>query len=1017
MKNATSNLLRSLLMGLLLAALLPTLLRAQQLPAPTWETAWSGGGAGAVQASATAADAGGNILVAGSFAGVNVPFGAFALSNTPAPATTARANTSGFLVKCNAAGAVLWARQGSSAGSSSFVTVTTDAAGNVYATGYFEGAPLSLGNVSLPLATGTGRQDFVVKYDPTGTVQWARLIASSLQAYTQGIATGPGGAVYVAGGFEGALSVGSLPVLTNPAANRTHFLDFDAFLLKLDAQGTPQWVRQIASTNDDEGTGVAVDAAGNPALAGFFRSPTLTIGSTVLTNAGPLNTYDIFLAKYDAQGTPQWALRAGGTGPDYCQALTSTANGNLYLIGELSGAGGTAGGVTFGPVSGGSSGALIAAYSPQGAGLWARREGTGSRYTSIAPDASNNLVVSGDFYGTITVGTQTLTALGNSDILTARYAANGSSMGAGREGGYGSDYATGTCSDPGNGQVVVGSTTEAYFKAGGSLQLLPTEGTLDALLLRYAPGGGMTLAKVLGSGGGRDGLNGLAVDKQGNSYVSGFFANNTRLGTTTLLSTGFASFLAKYTPAGAILWAQQLPASVRSIALDGAGSLYVAGTFGGTLTIGSTTLSGAGGRIFLLKYDPQGTLLWARSAGSTNLDSFGALAVNAAGTVVLTGTFGGPTATFGNQTITRAGQRVNVFLARYDAAGTAQWARGFAGSDNTSIEVIGAAVDAQGSPAFTGLFVGPSVTFGPSTLNSTAMSLTTAFVVKCDPAGTVQWARAAQLATNNNYSFSAAVAFDASGNLAWTGGISGPTTFGTPAVLTPSPAGSLTQFLTKYDAAGALQWARQASASVATYGTVLRSDEKGNFYVGGTYSGGPAVFGATTLPEPAFASPYIVRYDAQGTPQWAVTSDSQYGYYGASTVNGLALGPNGSLSVAGTYPGYQQFSPMVSVSASEYVGPDFFVARLAGATPLAARTALAATSDLFPNPAHEAATWRLAAPLVQAETLRIFDQLGREVRRQPVPAQTRQLSLHLTGLPTGLYVLRCGSQSRRLVVE
>ena len=72
--------------------------------------------------------------------------------------------------------------------------------------------------------------------------------------------------------------------------------------------------------------GTAVDQAGNVYITGYF-SGTLTLGTTTLESAG---SDDIFVAKYDATGTPLWAKRAGGAAQD--QAFGVAVSGSAVYI-------------------------------------------------------------------------------------------------------------------------------------------------------------------------------------------------------------------------------------------------------------------------------------------------------------------------------------------------------------------------------------------------------------------------------------------------------------------------------------------------------------------------------------------------------------------------------------------------------------------------------------------------------------------------------------------------------------
>ena len=84
--------------------------------------------------------------------------------------------------------------------------------------------------------------------------------------------------------------------------------------------------------------------------------------------------------------------------------------------------------------------------------------------------------------------------------------------------------------------------------------------------------------------------------------------------------------------------------------------------------------------------------------------------------------------------------------------------------------------------------------------------------------------------------------------------------------------------------------------------------------------------------------------------------------------------------------------------------------------PLAATAATnAVPAALFPNPAHNSATLRLPAGGPR-QPLTLTDARGRLVRRYPAPAGP-DAPLDLRGLPNGLYLVRCGQFTQRLVVE
>ena len=93
---------------------------------------------------------------------------------------------------------------------------------------------------------------------------------------------------------------------------------------------TWQWAKSAHGAFDDWGTSVAMDASGNTFFTGSFFSPSVSFGTTTLTNAG---ISDIFLAKYGAGGNLVWAQRIGGTEGDGGLSVAADAAGDAVITG------------------------------------------------------------------------------------------------------------------------------------------------------------------------------------------------------------------------------------------------------------------------------------------------------------------------------------------------------------------------------------------------------------------------------------------------------------------------------------------------------------------------------------------------------------------------------------------------------------------------------------------------------------------------------------------------------------
>jgi hypothetical protein len=199
---------------------------------------------------------------------------------------------------------------------------------------------------------------------------------------------------------------------------------------------------------------------------------------------------------------------------------------------------------------------------------------------------------------------------------------------------------------------------------------------------------------------------GVAADHDGNVYVTGFFRSTATFGTYTFTSAGVQDiFLAKYSPTGTLLWAKQFGGQSNDygheVAVDAAGNCYLAGSYRGEVTFGSFTLQSTtfqDTEALLLKVDPNGNVVWARKGGGAGWDEARGVTVSGS-QVYVTGLFS-ETATFGATTLTTIGD-TDMFVAAYDLDGNLNWlSRG--GGLKSEIG-FGIAADAAGNAYVTGL--------------------------------------------------------------------------------------------------------------------------------------------------------------------------------------------------------------------------------------------------------------------------------------------------------------------------
>jgi hypothetical protein len=412
-----------------------------------------------------------------------------------------------------------------------------------------------------------------------------------------------------------------------------------------------------------------------------------------------------------------------------------------------------------------------------------------------------------------------------------------------------------------------------YFKLFSSKSRWLRLAAVFAVAFAIVPAQAQTWPWAKGAGGTVDdrGLN-IAVDASGNSYVTGSFQGSAGFDATTLVSAGGTDiFVVKYDAGGALVWAKAAGGAGADlgfgIVADAAGNIYVTGVFTGSAAFDATTLASAGSfDIFLAKYDPSGALMWAKSAGGSGADFGFGVAVDISGNSYVTGRFTG-NATFDAVTLVDNGGG-DIFVAKYDPSGMLVWAKGDGG---TSLEQSnGVALEASGNIYVTGFFQGSSV-FGVSA------GLFDIFVAKYDASGTLVWSEAAG---GTGSDIGNGIAMDASGNSYITGVFAGCATFGATTLIS---AGANDIFVAKYDASGSLLWAKAAGGVSADQGADLTVDASGNSFVTGAFAGS-ATFDTIILTGAGSNDLFVAKYDATGAVTWAKAAGGTGSDSGSSIV-------------------------------------------------------------------------------------------------------------------------------------
>lgn len=507
--------------------------------------------------------------------------------------------------------------------------------------------------------------------------------------------------------------------------------------------------------------------------------------------------------------------------------------------------------------------------------------------------------------------------------------------------------------------------------------------------------------------------------------------------------------------------------TVNASVTDASGNVYMAGTFTGTIFIGSTTLSSVGGEdIFVAKWNPAtGFWLWAQRAGSSGNDNPAAVAISGS-SVYVAGSFTGSTFDFGPARLSGAGASEG-FVAKLTDAGNAAtfgWARSLGGPDADNVYGLAAV----GSSVYlAGDFYSQTATFGSISLtNSSTNPYADGFVAKLSdigPSADFGWVQpiggtgddhtwgltAAGTSVYAIGGFSNTIRLGStslsggslssfvtkltdagpSGSFAWalqnTGGIMwanalavsganvyvtgrflGTAVLGSHTLVNNAPGGGYDVFVTKVTDAGstaAYTWALRAGGGFSDYASGIAVRGRQVYVVGGF--GATATFGSTTLSSQSLSDDVFVAslIDAGGTADFAWAQSA--GSAASESVRAVATGPGGAVYVAGAVGTPATFGPVPVTGTGTSTG---FLATLTDPVLASTTASQVLAFTVYPNPARNTATVRLPALPGNAQaSLFVCNALGAVVRSQKVPPAARAtVELPLLGLAPGIYYLR-----------
>jgi hypothetical protein len=349
----------------------------------------------------------------------------------------------------------------------------------------------------------------------------------------------------------------------------------------------------------------------------------------------------------------------------------------------------------------------------------------------LAADAESNLYLAGAFGTSLDLGGQTWampTVLGHTATGALRWV---------RSCGV---QLYGVAHDGAGNLSVIGTGVSGNDCGGGPLS--PSAPAATFLVASYTTAGAHRWSKLFETAYLAQ-PDAVAADRAGNVIVVGY--RELRIdfgdGNATCGDSSRGATIASFSSAGALRWSRCLSAPLGAtdrysralgVTADAAGNVYVAGVFGAPADLGGGTVTPQGRDGFIASYTQSGAYRWAKRMGGTGTDWASAVAVDAGGNVIVTGSFTG-TADLGGAMHVSDGAMTDGFVASFDGNGSHRWSYRIGGTGSA----VARGVATTASDVYvTGDFAG-AVDFGDGP--SASRGGNDIFVVSLTAGGTRRW--------------------------------------------------------------------------------------------------------------------------------------------------------------------------------------------------------------------------------------------------------------------------------------
>lgn len=356
-------------------------------------------------------------------------------------------------------------------------------------------------------------------------------------------------------------------------------------------------------------------------------------------------------------GNALWAKEYGDAQTQVAGQVVQDSKGNIILVGAFQGS------ITFGAhslISAGGYDAYVVKLDAMGNWIWGQRFGESTddqRAYKVKVDASDNILVTGSFSTSITLGAKTWNDPDQSgggwfaklDPLTGNVLWSFGTSDIGSNGNAVVDAAA----DPNTGDVVIGGLITGVLSIPSLANQTPPSGVGQYYVAKLAGGTGNGKWVKVGGSSGYSSMSGIAIDASGNILAGGYINGSIAV--------------QRFDPTGVVTWSHTYASTggVEEVTTDLMGNLIAGGTFTGTLDLGSGVKASSGAS-FIAKLDSSGNPKWITSSAAADVYGLSTDAANnvfAVGDAAVAADWGGGAGGPGG------------FLVKYDVNGAFQWNR------------------------------------------------------------------------------------------------------------------------------------------------------------------------------------------------------------------------------------------------------------------------------------------------------------------------------------------------------